>query len=36
LQDFIKLNLPGQIVTAGELHNYAGLMGLGDKRDNAQ
>jgi hypothetical protein len=31
LQDFIKLNLPGQIVTAGELHNYAGLMGLGDR-----
>jgi hypothetical protein len=31
LQDFIKLNLPGQIVTAGEIHNYAGLMGLGDK-----
>lgn len=31
LQDFIKLNLPGQIVTAGELAHYAGLMGLGDK-----
>lgn len=31
LQDFIKLNLPGQIVTSGELHTYAGLMGLGDK-----
>lgn len=31
LQDFIKLNLPGQIVTEGELHHYAGLMGLGDK-----
>lgn len=31
LQDFIKLNLPGQQVTAGELHHYADLMGLGDK-----
>lgn len=31
LQDFVKLNLPGQIVTVGELHNYANLMGLGDK-----
>lgn len=31
LQDFIKLNLPGQIVTAGELHNYAGLRGLPDQ-----
>jgi hypothetical protein len=31
LQDFIKLNLPGQMVTAGELHQYASLMGLGDK-----
>lgn len=31
LQDFVKLNLPNQQVTAGELHNYAGLMGLGEK-----
>lgn len=31
LQDFIKLNLPGQMVTAGELHQYASLMGLGDR-----
>jgi hypothetical protein len=31
LQDFIRMVLPGQMVAQGELHNYAHLMGLGDR-----
>lgn len=31
LQDFIRLVLPGQVVAQGELHSYAGQLGLGDR-----
>jgi hypothetical protein len=31
LQDFIRLVLPGQIVSQGELHKYANQLGLGQK-----
>lgn len=31
LQDFIKLNLPGQQVTEGDIGHYMNLMGLGEK-----
>lgn len=31
LQDYIRLVLPGQIVSQGELHKYANQLGLGQK-----